>query len=355
MSGGEQQMLAIGRALMARPKLLLLDEPSMGLAPQFIQQIFRIITEINKQGTTVLLVEQNAQQALSRAHRAYVLETGRDHQDRHRQGAARRPSDQGGLPRRRLTSGELLRPAPYASACGAGSSFSVTTIGCRRRRKGCWTRPCSPRFACRTTETEGQGAQDDRGYRGRGAVRGGAAGESGRAGGAGRGLAPDGHAGQCAGDGRGRVPMAGLHGVAGVLRPAADRGPAARRRLRRDLPAGGGGRRAEHVRAGDRAGRGGVPGGAGRAARPVAGRDRPAGGVRRLGRVDRGPGGAGARGRRNRGRRRRQPGGAARADDRRQRAALRGDLRVDRAVPRGGRALRLRGPGRRAEVRRCCS
>ncbi|GAA4552489.1 ABC transporter ATP-binding protein [Amycolatopsis samaneae] len=76
MSGGEQQMLAIGRALMAKPKLLLLDEPSMGLAPQFIQQIFRIVTEINKQGTTVLLVEQNAQQALSRAHRAYVLETG---------------------------------------------------------------------------------------------------------------------------------------------------------------------------------------------------------------------------------------------------------------------------------------
>ncbi|RZQ63023.1 ABC transporter ATP-binding protein [Amycolatopsis suaedae] len=76
MSGGEQQMLAIGRALMAKPKLLLLDEPSMGLAPQFIQQIFRIITEINEQGTTVLLVEQNAQQALSRAHRAYVLETG---------------------------------------------------------------------------------------------------------------------------------------------------------------------------------------------------------------------------------------------------------------------------------------
>jgi branched-chain amino acid transport system ATP-binding protein len=77
MSGGEQQMLAIGRALMAKPKLLLQDEPSMGLAPQFIQQIFRIITEINKQGTTVLLVEQNPQQALSRAHRAYVLEAGR--------------------------------------------------------------------------------------------------------------------------------------------------------------------------------------------------------------------------------------------------------------------------------------
>ncbi|WP_018349864.1 ABC transporter ATP-binding protein [Longispora albida] len=76
MSGGEQQMLAIGRALMARPKLLLLDEPSMGLAPLLIQQIFTIIEEINQQGTTILLVEQNAQQALSRAHRAYVLETG---------------------------------------------------------------------------------------------------------------------------------------------------------------------------------------------------------------------------------------------------------------------------------------
>jgi branched-chain amino acid transport system ATP-binding protein len=76
LSGGEQQMLAIGRALMARPKLLLLDEPSMGLAPMLIQQIFTIISEISQQGTTILVVEQNAQQALSRAHRAYVLETG---------------------------------------------------------------------------------------------------------------------------------------------------------------------------------------------------------------------------------------------------------------------------------------
>ena len=76
LSGGEQQMLAIGRALMSRPRLLLLDEPSMGLAPMLIAQIFSIVTEINKQGTTVLLVEQNASQALKRAHRAYVLETG---------------------------------------------------------------------------------------------------------------------------------------------------------------------------------------------------------------------------------------------------------------------------------------
>ena len=76
LSGGEQQMLAMGRALMSRPKLLLLDEPSMGLAPMLIQQIFEIITEISQQGTTILVVEQNAQQALSRANRAYVMETG---------------------------------------------------------------------------------------------------------------------------------------------------------------------------------------------------------------------------------------------------------------------------------------
>jgi len=76
LSGGEQQMLAIGRALMARPRLVLLDEPSMGLAPRLIQQIFSIIAEINEQGTTVLLVEQNAAQALRRAHQAHVLETG---------------------------------------------------------------------------------------------------------------------------------------------------------------------------------------------------------------------------------------------------------------------------------------
>lgn len=76
MSGGEQQMLAIGRALMARPRVVLLDEPSMGLAPKLIQQIFAIIKEINEQGTTVLLVEQNAAQALKAAHQAHVLETG---------------------------------------------------------------------------------------------------------------------------------------------------------------------------------------------------------------------------------------------------------------------------------------
>lgn len=77
LSGGEQQMLAMGRALMAQPKLLLLDEPSMGLAPILVEEIFRIVAEINEQGVSILLVEQNAAMALSVADRAYVLETGR--------------------------------------------------------------------------------------------------------------------------------------------------------------------------------------------------------------------------------------------------------------------------------------
>jgi branched-chain amino acid transport system ATP-binding protein len=76
LSGGEQQMLAIGRALMSRPKLLMLDEPSMGLAPLLVEQIFEIIKDLNQAGTTILLVEQNAGMALEIANRAYVLETG---------------------------------------------------------------------------------------------------------------------------------------------------------------------------------------------------------------------------------------------------------------------------------------
>jgi branched-chain amino acid transport system ATP-binding protein len=77
LSGGEQQMLAMGRALMARPRILLMDEPSMGLSPLLVSEIFHIIEEINKKGTTILLVEQNAKRALAIADRAYVLETGR--------------------------------------------------------------------------------------------------------------------------------------------------------------------------------------------------------------------------------------------------------------------------------------
>ena len=77
LSGGEQQMLAMGRALMAQPRIILMDEPSMGLSPLFVTEIFKIITEVNKQGVTILLVEQNAKKALSIANRAYVLETGK--------------------------------------------------------------------------------------------------------------------------------------------------------------------------------------------------------------------------------------------------------------------------------------
>jgi branched-chain amino acid transport system ATP-binding protein len=77
LSGGEQQMLAISRALMSKPQVLLLDEPSLGLAPQMVQTIFRVIKEINAEGTTILLVEQNAHMALVTAHRGYVMETGR--------------------------------------------------------------------------------------------------------------------------------------------------------------------------------------------------------------------------------------------------------------------------------------
>ena len=77
LSGGEQQMLAMGRAMMSHPKLLMLDEPSMGLSPLFVGEIFKIIEQVNKQGVTILLVEQNAKKALSIANRAYVLETGR--------------------------------------------------------------------------------------------------------------------------------------------------------------------------------------------------------------------------------------------------------------------------------------
>ncbi|WP_371953408.1 ABC transporter ATP-binding protein [Actinomadura monticuli] len=136
MSGGEQQMLAIGRALMARPKVLLLDEPSMGLAPMLVQQIFSIIQEINRRGTTVLLVEQNAQQALQIAHRAYVLETGRvvkaapaselldDPQVRAAYlggdlGAAAEPEAASGEP---AASPERAEPAGAADASGAAES-----------------------------------------------------------------------------------------------------------------------------------------------------------------------------------------------------------------------------------------
>ena len=94
-------MCAIGRALMARPKLLLLDEPSMGLAPIFVEKIFEIVQEINAQGTPILLVEQNALMALDAAHRGYVLETGQDRARGPGEGAARQRAGAQDLPRRR--------------------------------------------------------------------------------------------------------------------------------------------------------------------------------------------------------------------------------------------------------------
>ena len=100
MSGGEQQMLAIGRALMANPKLLLLDEPSMGIAPILVERIYETIAEINKQGTTILLVEQNANFALGVSKRGYVLETGQHGAGRQLRGAARQPRGAEGVPGR---------------------------------------------------------------------------------------------------------------------------------------------------------------------------------------------------------------------------------------------------------------
>ena len=102
MSGGEQQMLAIGRALMSRPKLLLLDEPSMGLAPVLVERIFEIIREINEQGTTILLVEQNANVALEIATRGYVLETRYYRQRSSSRQTARGPEGPRSIPRRDL-------------------------------------------------------------------------------------------------------------------------------------------------------------------------------------------------------------------------------------------------------------
>ena len=100
MSGGEQQMLAIGRALMANPKLLLLDEPSMGIAPVLVERIYETIVEINRQGTTILLVEQNANYALEVSKRAYVLETGADRAGGPIRQAARQPRRAEGVPGR---------------------------------------------------------------------------------------------------------------------------------------------------------------------------------------------------------------------------------------------------------------
>ena len=133
MSGGEQQMLAIGRALMSRPRLLLLDEPSMGLAPMLIRQIFEIISEINAGGTTVLLVEQNAAQALRRADRAYVLESGRIV----REGAGRALLDDEAVRAAYLGGGVAVRRAERAELTGASAS-SPDGAGVRAGAPGGW-------------------------------------------------------------------------------------------------------------------------------------------------------------------------------------------------------------------------
>ena len=130
LSGGEQQMLAMGRALMAGPKLMMLDEPSMGLAPMLVERIFDIIREINAQGTTILLVEQNAHVALEISNRGYVLETGRVTLYRRRLGAPARPPRARGVSRRRLSADRVrarrVGLGSYRVAPHQRSSMSAT-------------------------------------------------------------------------------------------------------------------------------------------------------------------------------------------------------------------------------------
>ena len=138
MSGGEQQMCAIGRALMARPKLLMLDEPSMGLAPIFVERIFETIVEINKQGTPILLVEQNALMALDVAHRGYVLETGKIAlADDAKVAAAERAGAQD-LPRRDLVDPALIvsDPSQRKGASCKSLSLSAAAAAARHRDDG---------------------------------------------------------------------------------------------------------------------------------------------------------------------------------------------------------------------------
>ena len=137
MSGGEQQMCAIGRALMARPKLLLLDEPSMGLAPIFVEKIFEIVIEINQQGTPVLLVEQNALMALDIASRGYVLETGPRRARRPRRRAAGQRAGAQDVSRRGVSSsvGDGPSRQPPTITARRAARAAPRRGGCRRRRR----------------------------------------------------------------------------------------------------------------------------------------------------------------------------------------------------------------------------
>ena len=131
MSGGEQQMCAMGRALMARPKLLLLDEPSLGLAPIFVERIFEIVKTINEQGTSILLVEQNALMALDHADRGYVLETGSIVLADTRRGAEDERAGPQDLPRRDLRRAQPSSPSAGrpAGATGAVRSRCASAAG----------------------------------------------------------------------------------------------------------------------------------------------------------------------------------------------------------------------------------
>ena len=138
LSGGEQQMVAMGRALMARPKLICMDEPSMGLSPLYVEQVFDIIQAINKQGTTIFMVEQNANMALSIAHRAYVLQTGSGRAVGHRGRVARQPDDPRGVSGRDA-GGRLRLAAGCRAHWSAPRRFAL--VRGRRRRAAMYTPP----------------------------------------------------------------------------------------------------------------------------------------------------------------------------------------------------------------------
>ena len=134
LSGGEQQMVAMGRALMARPKLLCMDEPSMGLSPIYVEQVFDIIQEINRQGTTIFMVEQNANMALSIAHRAYVLQTGQVVLSGYRIRVATEPADPGGVSRRNAGDGLTVHGGEVQRQVAIGGS-PITISGSHARAR----------------------------------------------------------------------------------------------------------------------------------------------------------------------------------------------------------------------------